>query len=89
MLRNSGALDGKHIRSFAPAKSGSLYVNYKEYFSIVMLALVDANYKLVVLDVGSYGKESDSSIFNKSALGRKILTSEDQFLPNSTKNFHM
>lgn len=85
-----GALDGKHIRIFSPSNSGSLYFNYKDYFSIVMLALVDANYKFVVLDVGSYGKEGDSSIFNKSALGRKMLNSKDffpidQVLPNSNR----
>lgn len=84
------AIDGKHVRIFSPNKSGTLYFNYKDYFSIVMLALVDANYKFVALDVGSYGKEGDASIFLKSAFGQKILNSEDffpsdQMLPNSNK----
>lgn len=82
------AIDGKHLRISSPAKSGSLYFNYKDYFSIVMLALVDANYKFIILDVGSYGKEGDASIFNKSLIGRKIFGCEDFFppekmLPNS------
>lgn len=47
-----------------------------------MLALVGANYKFIVLDVGSYGKEGDSSIFNKSALGKKILLHSQCFFPS-------
>ena len=32
-----GALDGKHIRIKKPAKSSSLFYNYKKFFSIVMM----------------------------------------------------
>ena len=28
----AGAIDGKHVRIFSPALSGSLYYNYKDFF---------------------------------------------------------
>lgn len=49
-----GALDGKHIRILSPDHSGSLFFNYN---SIVLLALVDTNYKFIHVDIGAYGKE--------------------------------
>ena len=33
-----------------------------------MLALVDANYKFMYVDVGSYGADSDAGIFRESGL---------------------
>lgn len=57
------AIDGKHIRIKCPYNTGSLFYNYKEYFSIVLMAMVDANYKFVFIDVGSFGREGDSGIF--------------------------
>lgn len=48
----------------------SLYFNYKKIFSIVLLALVDAHYNFIAVDIGSYGKDSDGGIFSKSNLGK-------------------
>ena len=59
-----GAIDGKHIAVRKPPKLGSLYYNYKGFFSIILLALVDANYKFMWVDIGSAGCCSDAQIFN-------------------------
>ncbi|KAK7862635.1 hypothetical protein R5R35_001610 [Gryllus longicercus] len=67
-----GALDGKHIHIQAPAKTGSLYFNYKGTFSIVLLALVDANYKFLYTNIGAPGHHADGGIFATSNLNQAI-----------------
>ena len=67
-----GSLDGKHIALQAPPNSGSVFYNYKGFFSVVLLALVDAGYRFVIIDVGSVGSNSDGGIFQNSELGQRL-----------------
>ena len=63
-----GALDGKHVAIRCPPNSGSLYHNYKHFFSVVLLALADADYKFLWIDCGGLGSMSDAQIFKESEL---------------------
>lgn len=67
-----GAIDGKHISIRKPLHSGSSFYNYKHYFSVVLMASVDAHYRFTTIDVGSMGRFSDGNIFYNSRLGAML-----------------
>ncbi|XP_031340979.1 uncharacterized protein LOC116169088 [Photinus pyralis] len=68
-----GAFDGKHIRIVKPKNSGSYFFNYKEYFSIVLMALVNANYEFVYVNVGCNGRVSDGGVFESTDFHDKLI----------------
>ena len=71
-----GALDGKHIRVKKPPHSGSRYFNYKQYFSVVLMALADSKYKFIIVDIGAYGSTADARIFSSSKMCERLRASQ-------------
>ena len=71
-----GVADGKHVVITAPAKSGSLFFNYKHTFSVNLMALVDAQYRFIFVDIGQYGSNADGPVFQKSQFGSMFMKDE-------------
>ena len=66
------ALDEKHVAIKKPNKSGRTYFNYKDYFFLVLLALVNADYRFLWVNARASGSSFDAQIFNCSKLKRRI-----------------
>ena len=91
-----GAIDGKHIMIQCPVNSGSLFYNYKSYFSIVLLVVTSADYRFVMVDIGAYRSSNDSGVLNNNAPAlfkclkkKKLGTPPSKQLPNDTKETHV
>jgi hypothetical protein len=63
-----GALDGKHIAITCPKNGGSIFYNYKGFHSIILMTMVDGDYKFTWVDVGRNGSAGDAQVFNNSEL---------------------
>lgn len=84
-----GALDGKHVGIVRPNNSVSEYYNYKGYYSIIIMALVDADYKFINVSIGAQGRMGDATVFSQSGLNQNMLNNtlnlpSDSFLPGES-----
>ncbi|CAG7832224.1 unnamed protein product, partial [Allacma fusca] len=81
-----GAIDGKHIRIKSPSRTGSQYFNYKGFYSIVLLAVVDADHNFILVDVGTSGSCSDGGVFKNSKFGKKFERGQYELPPSKVLN---
>lgn len=63
-------MDGRHIEFKVPLKDGSMYYNYKGTHSIVLLAVVNALYQFIYINVN--GRVSDGGVFRDSNLAQLL-----------------
>ena len=56
-----GAIVGKHILIENFPHAGSMKFNCKKYYSIVLLAIADADYNFLFVNIGGHGKDCDFS----------------------------
>lgn len=67
-----GAIDGRHMAIQNPVGAGSMFHNYKGFYSIVLMAVCDANYCFTYANVGCQGRISDGGVFNQCSLAQKL-----------------
>jgi hypothetical protein len=80
--KSIGAIDGKHIRMWKPKESGSQFFIYKNFFSVVLMAMADAAYCFILAAVTAYGSSSDSNVFKTSMDSNKLNIPDPRVLPS-------
>ena len=61
-------MDAKHISIRCSKKAVSLFYNYKKFYSAVLQGVADSESIFILIDVGTYGKQSDGGTFSGSNL---------------------
>lgn len=72
---------GKQIALFQPKESASEFNNYKGFYSVALLALVNYNYKFMYIDVVCPWSISDRGVYNNSRLQKEAIWNNEFYLP--------
>ena len=79
-LQFTGAIDCKHIVMQAPVNSGSSFFDYKGTHSVVLLAVCDAHYHFILVDIGDSGRHSDGGVLTNSEFGQALENGTSLYL---------
>ena len=74
-------MDGKHIALKATNNSGSYLYNYKHFHSIILLAVVDAHYRIIMYDLGVNGRNSDAGVYSTSPISAMLQENTNHIPP--------
>jgi hypothetical protein len=78
--------DGKYGTWKCPCESGSPHFSYLQWFSIVLMILNGPDYKVILVDIVGYGKNSEGGICNQSVMGRMFEVGTLKFQMTSLQN---
>lgn len=78
-----GSIDGKHCKIKCPSNTGSSFYNYKEYFSVILQAIVDAHKRFIAVEIGGRGRQSDGGTFHYSVIN-DLIESGRYNIPSDT-----
>ncbi|XP_064469657.1 uncharacterized protein LOC135384383 [Ornithodoros turicata] len=69
-----GALDGCHFPVSPPKDDATDYHNYKGWYSIILMALVDHKYRFRYISVGAPGRCHDAHVYRRSQLSHIVAS---------------
>ena len=90
-----GAVEGKRIRVTKFPRNGSMNLNYKCYFSIVLMVIADLDYKFTYVDIGACGKDCGLTVFQETSFFKLLIRSKLHIPPSvplftsDTENFSL
>ena len=78
-----GSLDGKHIYIQACREAGSMFYNYKQTHSIILMVLCNAERNVTYIDVGCNGRACDGGVLNNCSLSNILENPSSVNIPKS------
>lgn len=71
-----GCIDVKHVRIICPPHSGTMFYNYKKFYSITLQGVCDAQYRFAMIDVGGFGKQNDGATLAASNMYLRLKSNQ-------------